>query len=43
MKNVILLLQFTGQIYHVTRKRDINTQFTILFSFTIESSQVKKH
>ena len=43
MKNVILLLKFTDQIYHVKCKRDINTQFTILFSFTFESSEVKKH
>ena len=39
MKNVILLLKFTDQIYHVKCKRDINTQFTILFSFTFESSE----
>ena len=30
---------YTDQIYHVKCKRDINTQFTILFSFTFESSE----
>ena len=39
MKNVILLLKFTDQIYHVKCKRDINTQFTVLFTFTFESSE----
>ena len=42
MKNVILLLKFTGQIYHVKCKRDINTQFTILLSFTFRIFTGKK-